>query len=277
MTARAPRPLSELPWFKFHVRDWQAEEGLAFCSIAARGLWIELMCLMHQVEPYGHLLIKGKPPTDRQLNVLLRVPMVELVRLMQELEDNDIFSRTDDGIIFSRRMVRDAELHEEMSNRGQKGAQARYKKEHGKKGSYGTSHGRSNGTGHSTPHGLESESDITPCSPPIEKHVLPDDWAPVDFGPETQAAKIAASWDGERFERELESFKAHHRRKKSRFVDWQDAWGSWVRNAKAFDDRDRPPGQPDRNDFTANLKAELEQRDRFEGEDQPKRKAKAGA
>jgi hypothetical protein len=31
------------------------------CSIGARGLWMEMMCIMHEGEPYGHLLVSGDP------------------------------------------------------------------------------------------------------------------------------------------------------------------------------------------------------------------------
>lgn len=101
------------PWFKFYPRDWRADEALRDCSMAARGLWIELMCLMHEATPYGHLLPAGRKPTDQKLAVQVGASVGELKRLLNELEQAKAFSRTPDGTIYSRRMVRDEHLRKE--------------------------------------------------------------------------------------------------------------------------------------------------------------------
>jgi hypothetical protein len=56
----------ERPWMKFYPADWRADPMLRVCSIGARGLWIELLALMHESERYGHLLVNGKQPTDHR-------------------------------------------------------------------------------------------------------------------------------------------------------------------------------------------------------------------
>ena len=55
------------PWFKFYPSDWRADQALRSCSVAARGLWIECMCIMHEADPYGHLVVNGRPVTDTLL------------------------------------------------------------------------------------------------------------------------------------------------------------------------------------------------------------------
>lgn len=95
------------PWFKFYPRDWRADEELRVCSMAARGLWIEMLALMHSAKPYGHLLINEQPPTDVQLASLAGAPIDQVVMLLAELESTGVFSRTRAGTIYSRRMVRD--------------------------------------------------------------------------------------------------------------------------------------------------------------------------
>jgi len=49
------------PWLKFFPSDWRADPALRMCSLAARGLWIEMLCLMHEARPHGSLLVNGKP------------------------------------------------------------------------------------------------------------------------------------------------------------------------------------------------------------------------
>ena len=51
--------MSKRPWMKFYPADWRAEPSLRFTSLAARGLWIEMLALMHEATPRGSLLVKG--------------------------------------------------------------------------------------------------------------------------------------------------------------------------------------------------------------------------
>jgi len=43
------------PAFQFYPGDWLEEGGLRASCLAARGLWVDMLCFMHQGEPYGHL------------------------------------------------------------------------------------------------------------------------------------------------------------------------------------------------------------------------------
>lgn len=100
------------PWFKFHTQDWRADPNLRMCSPAARGLWADMLSLMHEAEPYGFLLVGGVAPSNDQLARLLSIDSTLIGSLIGDLSDNGVFSRDSDGVIFSRRMVRDAEISE---------------------------------------------------------------------------------------------------------------------------------------------------------------------
>jgi hypothetical protein len=91
------------------------------CSRAARSLWVDLIGLMHDAEPYGHLLINGKAPTTKQLAAILGDSEKELKNLLVELESAGVFSKTEAGVITSRRMVRDEEKAREDANNGRRG------------------------------------------------------------------------------------------------------------------------------------------------------------
>jgi hypothetical protein len=43
------------PWFPFFAGDWRANVKLRRCSHAERGIWIEVMCLLHASDEYGVL------------------------------------------------------------------------------------------------------------------------------------------------------------------------------------------------------------------------------
>lgn len=98
------------PWFKFYPSDWRGESSLRAVSMAARGLWIEMLCLMHESEPRGHLLLNGRPVTDAQLASLAGVPVDIAQALLGELETAGTFSRTRAGVIYSRRMRKDTSV-----------------------------------------------------------------------------------------------------------------------------------------------------------------------
>jgi len=100
---------SKSPWFKFFPSDWQGDELLAMCSIGARGLLVELLCLMHKATPYGYLLVNTKQPSDADLVRLARVSSLgEVRKLRTELVERGVLSIASDGTIYTRRMVRKA-------------------------------------------------------------------------------------------------------------------------------------------------------------------------
>jgi hypothetical protein len=121
------------PWFKFYPADWRSDEELRNCGPAARGLWIEMLCLMHKATPYGHLLINGEVLTDMQLAVQTGVPSDQLPTLIGELEKAGVFSRTGKGVIYSRKMVRDEKKAKTAKNNGKNGGNPTLSNQRGNK------------------------------------------------------------------------------------------------------------------------------------------------
>ena len=95
------------PWFKFYPTDWRGDVKLRTCSLPARALWMEMLCVMHEAVPRGSFLVNGTPVKDRQLAGLAGCSLEEAVSLMAELESAGVFSRDSDGVAYSRRMRRD--------------------------------------------------------------------------------------------------------------------------------------------------------------------------
>lgn len=125
------------PAFQFYPADWRKDTELQGCSIGARGLWHELLCVMHECEPYGHLTLNGEAIPEPKAARLVGVEVKEYRRLMLELDVAGVPSRTAKGVIYSRRMVRDEALRNKRAVGGGAGA------EHGAKGgSYGPLGGR---------------------------------------------------------------------------------------------------------------------------------------
>jgi len=117
----------KLAWIKFYPADWRADPALRMCSLGARGLWMEMLCLMHEAEPRGSLLISGKTVTPRLLAGIVSVSPDEIEHWTSELEAAGVFSRDDDGVIYSRRMRRDEARSEVHRANGAKGGNPRLK------------------------------------------------------------------------------------------------------------------------------------------------------
>ncbi len=125
------------PAFMFYPSDWRNDLPLRTCSIAARGLWQELLVTMHQGTPYGHLALEGVPLSDEEAAALAGVTGKDYRKLLAELERRRVFSRTDAGVIYSRRMVRDEATRLARAAGGEEG------KAHGAKGApHGAKGGR---------------------------------------------------------------------------------------------------------------------------------------
>jgi len=167
------------PAFQFYPADWRKDAALQSCSLTARGLWLEMLCVMHECEPYGHLVVNGKAMTPAQLGRLVGLSERECSRLMTELEDAGVYSRDAAGIIFSRRMVKDERLRNVRAAGGSAGA------EHGIKGAeHGAKGGRPrNSTGDIQPPLIHADKGLLepPLEPPpssssafaSEKHLKP--------------------------------------------------------------------------------------------------------
>lgn len=99
------------PSLQFYPGDWLKDPELRSVSLAARGLWIDVLCLMHECSDRGYLRSASRSAiTEIQLARMVGASPAVLRRLLSELESAGVFSRTEDGTIYSRRMVRDTEL-----------------------------------------------------------------------------------------------------------------------------------------------------------------------
>jgi hypothetical protein len=91
---------------KFYPADWRSDPKLRMCSIGARGLWVEMLCVMHEAEPYGYLVSNCHAITSRQMAGLAGITAGECMKYLLELASAGVYS-LDEEKIFSRRMVRD--------------------------------------------------------------------------------------------------------------------------------------------------------------------------
>jgi len=114
------------PSLQFYPGDWLRDAALRSVSFAARGLWIDLLCLMHDGDPYGHLAVNGAALSPATVAQMVGAAPKVYAKLFAELAAAGIPSTRPDGMVYSRRLVRDAELSHKRATAGAEGWRARY-------------------------------------------------------------------------------------------------------------------------------------------------------
>ncbi len=104
--------MTRKPAYQFYPGDWRRDLDLQTCSLAARGLWIELLNLLHYGTPRGYLRgVNGKKISMPGLAKLVGTDLAELNKLLGELNAAGV-GGVMDGVIDSPRMLREQEQRE---------------------------------------------------------------------------------------------------------------------------------------------------------------------
>jgi len=111
----------DLPAMPFYWGDWFKCPEVRALTPAARCLWFEMLGLMWESTPRGYLVLNHKPYPKEALSRCLGFACDLLDVLLSELEQYAVYSKTDNGIIYSRKMVRDCEISKIRAEAGKKG------------------------------------------------------------------------------------------------------------------------------------------------------------
>lgn len=112
--------MTKRPAFQWYPGDFQRDTALVVCSFEAKGLWRLMLDLMHDGEPYGHLTAGGVTINAPELANVANISAGRCSKYLTELEARKVFSRTEAGVIYSRRMVRDEDLRTRRAAGGPK-------------------------------------------------------------------------------------------------------------------------------------------------------------
>jgi hypothetical protein len=114
--------MSKLPAIQFYPGDWRKDPGVQALSFHDRGVWFEIILLMHESDERGKLLLNGKPMPEPALARLLGLDNQNLTTTLTTLLDFGVASRCEEtGAIMCRRMLRDENLRNIRKEAGSKG------------------------------------------------------------------------------------------------------------------------------------------------------------
>lgn len=116
-------------WFKFVPADWRKDPDLSRCSLAAKGFWIDAICILQEAEEPGVFRSNGIPWQDQEIVAAVGVERELGLSCLSELLTKGVCSRSKDGAVFARRVVRDHQLKKVRSEAGKLGGNPNFKRE----------------------------------------------------------------------------------------------------------------------------------------------------
>jgi len=112
----------KLPAIQFYPADWRKDPGIQSLSYHDRGVWFEILCLMHESQRRGVLLLNAKPMPDEALARILGLDKQILTTTLTTLLTSGVASREEGtDALMNRRMVRDEYLRKVRSEAGKRG------------------------------------------------------------------------------------------------------------------------------------------------------------
>lgn len=93
---------------RWYFPDWMSDPEVRSCSLGARGLWMDILCIagVNRGKEHGFLLISGRKPTSADISRILGASVIEVETLLKEIVDRRVCSVDRRGVIYCRRMVR---------------------------------------------------------------------------------------------------------------------------------------------------------------------------
>src|SRR3990167_317280 len=116
--------MAKLPAFQFYPGDWMKDPELRSCSTFARGLLVDLLCLLHEAKSRGRFVwATGDPWTDEEIVQALpgADPIDARLLALTELLKRGVLKRDSEGIVHSSSMVRDEHIRTVRVESGSKG------------------------------------------------------------------------------------------------------------------------------------------------------------
>lgn len=120
--------MAKLPSFQFYPGDWLKDPNLRRCSKAAKGMWIDMLCLMHENDERGVFSANGQPWSDDEIASAVDGNPSENLALLAELCKKGVARRRDDRSIFCQRMVKDENLRQVRAVAGSEGGKQKRSK-----------------------------------------------------------------------------------------------------------------------------------------------------
>lgn len=103
--------MGKMPAMQFYPADWRKDLAVQSLGYHDRGVWFEMLCLMHESSERGVLLLNEAPMADEVVARLLGLDNQTFNQTLSTLLTYGVAKRRqEDNAIFSKRMVADENL-----------------------------------------------------------------------------------------------------------------------------------------------------------------------
>jgi len=121
--------VGKLPAIQFYPADWRKDSGVQTLDFHDRGVWFEMLCLMHESEERGKLVLNGRAMTHEEVAKLLGLDVAKFKQTLQQILSKGVASvEQNTGTIYNRRMVSDDNLRRVRTEAGSAGGKQRASK-----------------------------------------------------------------------------------------------------------------------------------------------------
>ena len=134
-TLQHSKKAQKLPAIQFYPGDWRKDPGIQALDYEERGVWFELLLLMHESPRRGYLELNSAKISDEIIAKILKISEKKWQKIRKKLENTGVVSvELETQILFNRRMARDEEIRQKHRESGKLGGNPAFKK--GKKNPY---------------------------------------------------------------------------------------------------------------------------------------------
>ncbi len=106
---------------QFYPGDWRKDPGVQALDYESRGIWFEILLLMFESQERGRLLLNGQPMPIEALCRFLGLDNQKTTKTLTKLTEYGVVSKDENGVFYSRRMIRDEEIRAIRKNSGSMG------------------------------------------------------------------------------------------------------------------------------------------------------------
>jgi hypothetical protein len=119
---KKPKNAGKAPSMQWYPADWRKDTAVQMLSFHDRGVWFELINIMHESAERGVLVINGAPMPEDALSRLLGLDKQTFNQTLSNLLTYGVAKqRSEDGAIYCKRMVEDEKLSQLRRNAGKLG------------------------------------------------------------------------------------------------------------------------------------------------------------
>lgn len=112
----------KMPALQFYPGDWRKDLAVQTLNYHDRGVWFEMLCLMHESSERGVLLLNGVPMPEEGIARLLGLDNQTFNQTLTTLLSYGVARRREsDNAIFNKRMVEDEVLCQKRREAGKLG------------------------------------------------------------------------------------------------------------------------------------------------------------